>query len=109
MAVTITNREIISRGSYTLYYADITLDSSYASGGESVNAADFGFKIIKGIWPSHAEGFLVEPVRSSDTAWLLKVYTALTPDTNSALSTPGESSTGRDLSTVTIPCLILGR
>lgn len=105
MAVTIANREIISRGSYTLYYAEITLDSSYAASGEAVDAADFGFKIIKGIWPSHAEGYIVEPVRSTDAAWLIKVYSFST----STNTVGGEIVTGKNLSAVTIPVLVLGR
>jgi hypothetical protein len=105
MAVTYANREIISRGTYTLYYVEITMDSAYAADGEAIAAADFGFKVIKGIWPSHAEGHIVEPVRSSDTAWLMKVY-AFSNSTNTVL---GNIVTGKDLSAVTIPCLILGR
>lgn len=105
MAVTYANGEIISRGKYTLYYTEITLDSSYATSGEAVNAADFGMKIIKAIFPAHAEGYEVEPVRSTDAAWLIKVY-AFSTNTNTVAS---EIVSGKDLSAVTIPCLIVGR
>jgi hypothetical protein len=105
MAVTYGNREIISRGTYTLYYVEITLDSAYASGGEDIAASDFGFKMIKGIWPSHAEGYIVEPARTDDDSWLLKVYSFST----STNTVGGAIVTGKDLSAVTIPCLVLGR
>lgn len=105
MAVTYANGEIVSRGKFILYYTEITLDSSYASGGESIAASDFGFAFIKGIWPASAEGYTVEAVRSSDTAWLMKVY-AFSNSTNTVL---GNIVTGKDLSDITIPCLVLGR
>lgn len=104
MAVTIANTDIITRGEFTFLYSEITLDSSYATSGESITAADFGLKLIKGVWPSHAEGYVVEPVRSSDTAWLIKVY-AYSSNSNTAT----EMVSGKDLSAVTIPVLILGR
>lgn len=105
MAVTYANTEIVSRGKYTLIYTEITMDSSYAANGEAVNAADFGFAMIKGIWPASAEGYTVEPVRSTDLAWLMKVY-AFSNSTNTVL---GNIVTGKDLSDITIPCLVLGR
>ena len=105
MAVTYANREIISRGTYTLYYVEITLDSSYAASGEAIAAQDFGFTVIRGIWPSHAEAYTVEPVRTDDDSWLLKVY----GETATTNTVAGEMVTGKDLSAVTIPCLILGR
>ena len=104
MAVTYANREIVSRGTYTLYYVEITMDSAYVTAGEPVAASDFGFKMIKGIWPSHGEGFFVEPVRSSDSAWLLKMYSN-SASTNTAV----EFASGLDRSGITIPCLVLGR
>ncbi len=105
MAVSYANREIVSRGRYTLYYVEITLDSAYAASGEAVAAADFGFSMIKGIWPSHAEGYVVEPVRTDDDSWLIKVYSFST----STNTVGAEIVTGKDLSAVTIPCLVLGR
>lgn len=105
MAVTIANRESLYRGVYNLMYAEITLDSSYATAGESVAASDFGFGVIKAIFASHAEGYTVEYVRSSDTAWLIKVY-GETATTNTIAA---EMVSGKDLSAVTIPVLIVGR
>lgn len=105
MAVSYANRETISRGTYTLYYVEITMDASYAASGEAITAQDFGFTVIRGIWPSHAEGYTVEPVRTDDDSWLMKVY-AFSTSTNTL---GGEMVTGKDLSAVTIPCLVLGR
>ena len=104
MAVAYANREIVSRGRYTLYYVEVTMDSAYAAGGEAIAAEDFGFKMILGIWPSHAEGYVVEPVRTDDDSWLMKVYAS-----GAATNTATEIVTGKNLSAVTIPCLVLGR
>lgn len=104
MAVTIANREILYRGTYTLMYVEITMDSSYATAGESISATDFGFSVIKGLWPSVTGGYVVDAVRSSDTAFLIK-YWAAGPNTNTAT----ELVSGKDLSAVTLRCMILGR
>jgi hypothetical protein len=105
MAISIAERESLFRGRYTFMYAELTLDSSYATSGESLAAADFGFGVIKAIFASHAEGYTIEFVRSSDTAWLVKVYgEASTTNTIAA-----EMVSGKDLSAVTIPVLIVGR
>lgn len=108
MAVSYANTEILYRGRTTQIYSEITLDSSYASGGETVTADQFGLRTIKAIIPAHAEGYVVEPVKSTDSTWLLKVYVSHTPDTNSATAAPLQSSTARDLSTVTVPVLVFG-
>lgn len=104
MAATFANTDIVSRGKWTLIYSEMTMDSAYAASGEAIDAATFGFKIIKGIWPSHGEGYVVEPVRTDDDSWLMKVY-AYSANSNTAI----EIVTGKDLSAVTIPLLILGR
>lgn len=104
MAVSYANREFMFRGTWNLLYVEITLDSSYAASGESIAAADFGMTVIKAVNPFSAEGYVVEPVRSSDTAWLIKVF-ASGANTNTAT----EIVTGKDLSAVTIPCFIVGR
>ena len=105
MAVSYANQEYMYRGAWNLLYTEITLDSSYLTGGEAVAAADFGFTVIKAIFPSHAEAYTVEMVRSSDTAWLIKVY-GETATTNTIAA---EMVSGKNLSAVTIPCLIVGR
>jgi len=108
MPASYANTEILYRGRFTQVYTEITLDSSYAAGGEEITADQLGLRTIKAIWPSHAEGYIIEPVKSTDTTWLLKVYVANTPDTNSATATPLQSSVGRDLSTVVVPILVFG-
>lgn len=104
MAVTYANREILFRGSVTMYYVEITFDSAYATAGEAINASDFGMAMILGINPFSAEGFVVEPVRSSASAWLLKGY-AWSGSTNTAI----EWASGLDRSSVTVPCIVIGR
>lgn len=105
MAVSYANREILYRGSVTMMYVEITMDSSYATAGEAVNATDFGMGAILGIIPFGAlGGFAVEPVRSSDAAWLLKVY-AYSSNSNTSI----ELVSAKNLSTATVRCLIIGR
>jgi hypothetical protein len=108
MPASYANTEILYRGRFTQIYTEITLDSSYAANGESITADQLGLRTIKAIWPSHAEGYIVEPVKSTDSTWLLKVWVSSTPSTNSATAAPQQSSTGRDLSAVTIPLLVVG-
>lgn len=104
MAVSYANREILISQTWRFEYVDITLDSSYAASGEPIAAADFGFTVIKGVIPFHCGGYVIEPVRSSDTAWLLKVY-AYSSNSNTAI----QLVTGKDLSAITVPCIIIGR
>ena len=106
MAVTIANREIIHRGAYTDLYVEITLDSSYLTGGEVVTAEDFGMKLIKAIWiADDPAGYTVECTRTSDSSWKFKVYSFST--TTNTLG--AEMVSAKDLSAVTIRCRILGR
>lgn len=103
MAITIANQEIVWRGARTIRYAELTMDSSYLTGGESINAADFGLSVILGVFPSHAEGYVIEMVRSSDTAWLVKFY-AYSSNSNTTI----EMVSAKNLSAVTIPVLVVG-
>lgn len=105
MAATVANTHILLRGSRTFIYGEITLDSSYATNGESITADLFGMKAILGIWPSGADGYTIDPVKSTDSTWLIKVYGAST-NTNTVA---GEMVSGKDLSSVTIPVLVVGR
>ena len=104
MAVSYANREILISQNWRFEYVDITLDSSYATSGEPINAADFGFTVIKGVIPFHCGGYVIEPVRSSDTAWLLKVY-AYSSNSNTAV----ELVSAKNLSAITVPAIIIGR
>lgn len=106
MAATIANRHIIHRGKFSLMYAEVTLDSSYASGGESVAAADFGMTQILGMFPAgNTAGYVFECTRSTDISFLIKVYSF----SNTTNTVVGQIVTGKDLSAVTIPLLIVGR
>lgn len=111
MAATVANSELLARGKYTLYYCEVTLDSAYAASGESVNfKTTLGLGHVQAVFVSDAEGYHVEPNASTPSStWLFKVFVSNTPDTNSATATPLEASVGRDLSAVTIPCLVVGR
>lgn len=106
MAASVGNRHILHRGTRTLMYAEITLDSSYASGGEAVNAADFGFTSILGMFPAgNTAGYVFECTKSTYSQFLVKVYSF----SNTTNTVVGEIVTGKSLSTVVIPILIVGR
>lgn len=106
MAATIASRHILHRGKFTLMYAEVTMDSSYASGGEAVNAADFGFSQILGMFTAgNTAGYMFECTKSTDTQFLIKVYSF----SNTTNTVVGQIVTGKDLSAVTIPLLIVGR
>lgn len=105
MAVTFANREIVNSTSWKLMYVEITLDSSYLTGGEAVTAKDLGFSVIRGIWVDDTSGgYVVTTNRSSDTSWTIKVW-----GYSSATNTSAEMVSGKDLSAVTLRCLVLGR
>lgn len=106
MAATVANQEIVSRGTYTMKYAEITLDSAYLTDGEAIEAATFGFAVIKLIIiQDDPAGYTIESVRTDDDSWKIKVY-SFSNTTNTVL---GNIVSGKDLSAVTIRCLVVGR
>jgi hypothetical protein len=108
MALAWNNVSKIYRGPITLVYGEATFDSSYAAGGEAIVPADVGLTTIKALFPTATSGFNVTYARTSDVAGKIAIYASLTPDTNSAVSAPLDSSVARDYSTTVITCLILG-
>lgn len=103
MAVTVANTNIIFRGPYSLVFTEVTLDSSYAVGGESLTPSMFGLAEINMVIPGSSEGYAVEVIKSSPTAYLLQAF-AISNSTNTAL----EFSSGLDRSGVTVDLLIIG-
>lgn len=108
MAITWANVTRMYRGPFSLVYAEATLDSSYAAGGETVTATDIGLTTIKALIPTATSGYDATYSKTNDASGKLAVYASLTPDTNSATSVPLDSSVGRDFSTLTISCLVIG-
>lgn len=109
MALSYANVDDIYRGKYRIVYADATFDNSYASGGETINASDFGLAQILTIHAASKEGYNVRYVKTNDTTGSLKVFASFTPDTNSATAAPIDSAVARDYSTVTAALVIYGR
>ena len=105
MAVTFANQHILFRASRTFLYSEITMDSSYTTSGETINASDFGLKEILAIFPAAAKGYTVEAVKSTDAVFLMKVYSFST-NTNTV---GAEMVSAKDLSAVVIPVLVVGR
>lgn len=108
MALTPANVTILYRGPRTQVYGDLVFDSSYAAGGEAVTPAMFGLSEIHALWPVATAGYNVTYSKTTPTTGTLAIYASLTPDTNSAISAPLDSSVGRAYSTVTISCLVIG-
>lgn len=105
MAATFANREYIARGAWNLMYVEVTLDSSYLTGGEAITAKDLGFSVIRAIWVDDTVGgYPVVTTRSSDTSWTFKFFAF-----SSSSNTATELVSGKDLSTVVLRCLVLGR
>ena len=109
MALTYSNTDTVYRGKYQIIYTQATFDSSYASGGETVNATDFGLARILTVHAGSKEGYTVRYVKTDDTSGTLAVFASLTPDTNSATAAPLASSVGRNLSSVTADLIIYGQ
>lgn len=108
MAITWSSITVMYKGPRTFVYADAVLDSSYAAGGEAIAPGDLGLSEIHALWPVATAGYNATYSKTSPTAGKLAIYAALTPDTNSALSAPLDSSVGRAYSTVTISCMVIG-
>ena len=109
MALSYANTAIQYRGPVVQLYTEATFDSSYASGGETVNASDFGLSQLLLVIPIAKDGYNVTYKKTNETSGVLRVFASQTPDTNSAVAAPLEASVARDYSTVTAYCLVLGR
>ena len=88
-------------------YAEVTLDSAYAVGGESVNASDFGLATIKAVFVAHNEdGYSIQAnIASGGGSVAFKVWVWGNASTSAA--TPFESSV-KNLSAAVIPVLVRG-
>ncbi len=104
MAVSYANTTIIFRGPYTILATEATFDTAYVTGGEDLLPESVGLREINFVIPGGAEGFEVEPIRSSPTAWLLQLF-SFSASTNTAL----EAASAIDRSGITVDLLIVGR
>ena len=111
MAITYANTEygVIAGGPGSKWaYTEMTLDSSYTSGGEIVTATDFGMTSIRAIFPAYTVGgYIVEFSKTTDAAWKVKAYMHINITTSASVLAP-EVNVARSLSTVVIPVLIRG-
>ena len=109
MALSYANEKFIYRGHYTIKYSEVTFDSSYASGGETVSASDFGFSQILAVIPTASAGYNVQYTKTDDGSGTLKVFASSNPSTNSATAVPLDSSIGRNYSSVSASLIVIGR
>lgn len=107
MALSYANVNRVIRDNIDIVYAEITGDSAYLPGGETVNASDFGFSQIKGlIVMSATSGWRGMYKRTNDQSGTLQVWATAT--TTESSGTPVDASV-RDLSSITFYCLVIGK
>lgn len=108
MAASVTNVAVVFDGAYRIRYATITLDSSYASGGEAISADQFGLYSLDAVFPAGAPGL---SVGVDSTGLKITGYgTNTTTQTTTSLTTLGfqQLSSGTDLSTISFKALVVG-
>ena len=106
MALTFENVSTLERGAWTWVYAEVGGDSAYATGGETVNASDFGLTHLRTvIVTASTSGVRGVYQRTDDDSGTLVVYVTGNATTSAAL--PVESSV-RNLSTTTFYCIAFG-
>ncbi len=108
MAITWANVKTIYRGPISIVYAEATLDSGYAAGGEVITATDIGLQTIKAMIPTATAGYDATYSKTNDASGKLAVYASTNPSTNSAVAVPLDSSVGRDYSTTAFSCIFFG-
>lgn len=104
MALTFASTEILFRGTYTFLVTEVTFDTSYATGGETLSPSSVGLREIAWIIPGSSEGFEIEAIKTNPSSWLLQMF-ANSANTNTAT----EIASGLDRSAVSVDCLIIGR
>lgn len=108
MALSWANVTVMYRGAKTMVYGEVTFDSSYAAGGETVNATDVGLTTIDILVPAATRGYNVQYAKTNAAAGTLAIFASATPDTNSATAAPLDSAVARAYSTVSVSCFIIG-
>lgn len=109
MALTLANVKQVSPGNYKLLLVNVTLDSSYATGGESLAATDLGLYAIYGAIPiTSPQGWAVawDNTNLKFLAYGTGTSTGTAGDTIVKL---GEAPSTTNLSSVTFMTLVIGQ
>lgn len=101
MAIAVANRQVIeSESGFKLVFAQITLDTSYPTGGSPGVANALGFQNVLGVMVNNKGGYDVEYVRAADK---LKI------SQNAAINSPhSEVANTTNLSAITVDVLAIG-
>lgn len=109
MAATAANTEYLGIGGPggKWLYSEITLDSAYAVGGETITAATFGLQFFKAVFVADNEdGFMYDlSLNAAKTILTIKVWVFGSASTSAAQPYEGKI---QDLSAVVLPVLIRG-
>lgn len=108
MAVTVSDVKVVIDAQVRVRFATVTLDSSYASGGEALTASDFGLYDILAVFP--AGGANTAVWYDSANKKLLTYKTNTSTNTNTTITDIGLLAvpTGTDLSGIVIQVLVIG-
>lgn len=108
MAAAVTGVTVVFDGAVRIRYATITLDSSYASGGEAVSADQFGLYSLDAVFPAGAPG--VSMSVDSTGLKIVTYGTNTTTQTTTSLATVGltQIPSATDLSALAFKVLVVG-
>lgn len=108
MAAAVSGLTTVFQGAVTIKFGTVTLDNSYASGGEAVAASDFGFYNLLAVFPAGAPGVSLNI--DSTGLKVLAYGTNTTTQTTTTLTTVGltQIPSATDLSTLAFKVLVVG-
>lgn len=108
MAAAVSGVTVVFDGAVRIRYATITMDNSYATGGEAVSADQFGLYSLDAVFPAGGSG--VNLAVDSTGLKILSYGTNTTTQTTTTLATVGltQIPSATDLSTVAFKVLVVG-
>ena len=108
MAITVASVVTVFDGPVRIRYATITMDSSYATSGEAVTAAQFGLQSLDAVFP--AGGARINVAVDSTGLKFLAYKTNTSTNTNTTFADIGaqEVPSATDLSAISFKVLAVG-
>ena len=102
MAISVSTVATVPTNDHQLVFAEVTLDSSYPTGGEAVVPSDFGLQGIETVFVGSINAAKYH-VGYTSAGRLIKVYIE---DGTSGIEAEVADTT--DLSAITVPVLVVG-
>ena len=106
MAITVASVTNVFDGPKRIRFAQITLDSSYATGGETIAAGDLGLQKIDAVFMSGGDDGYVTQWDETNLKFL--AYANATSTTTNPVQALSEVASGQDLSAVVFWALVVG-